>query len=508
MKFKVKNFDIEVKEYKVVMNVLDVNEMGLMAGDRVKVKNKESVTAVVDTTDTMLPSGVVGIYDEVWKKLRIKKGEQVEILPAAHLKSIALIKKKMDGNKLNKEEFHIIVQDIVDGNLTDAELTAFVTSTHIHGMDLDEIEWMTRAMVDTGERIEFDKHPVVDKHSIGGVPGNKVSLLVVPIVAAAGLLIPKTSSRAITGAAGTADLMEVLAPVSLSANEIKKITEKVGGVIAWGGATNIAPADDEIIEVEYPLSIDPYCQVLASVMAKKCAVGADAVVIDIPTGSGAKMHTIAEGRKMARDFIELGERMNMSVECVMTYGGGPIGRTIGPALEVQEALCVLESMKGPHSLIEKSTSLAGILLEMGGVAQGAGKAAAEEILRSGKALQKLKEIIEAQGGDSNISSKTIQLGDEKAEWLSPTDGYATEFDNQRLIEIARAAGAPADKEAGIVIHKKKGEAVEKGETLITIYAEKSWKLENAVKEARRGEPVIVEGMVLERVPDITETRIR
>lgn len=508
MKFKVKNFDIEVKAYKVVMNVLDVNEMGLVAGDRVKVKNKESITAVVDTTDTMLPQGVVGIYDEVWKKLHIKKGKEVEILPAAQPESIALIKKKMDGNKLNKDEFHVIIQDIVDGNLTDAELTAFVTSTYIHGMDLDEVEWMTRAMVDTGESIEFDKHPVVDKHSIGGVPGNKVSLLVVPIVAAAGLLIPKTSSRAITGAAGTADLMEVLAPVSLSASEIKDITEKVGGVIAWGGATNIAPADDEIIEVEYPLSIDPYCQVLASVMAKKCAVGADAVVIDIPTGSGTKMHTVAEGRKMARDFIELGERMDISVECVMTYGGGPIGRTIGPALEVQEALCALESMKGPHSLIEKSTSLAGILLEMGGTAHGAGKAAAEQILRSGKALQKMKEIIEAQGGDSNISSKTIKIGDKKTDWLSPTDGYATEFDNKRLIEIARAAGAPADKGAGIVIHKKKGEAVRKGETLITIYAEKAWKLENATKEAQRKEPVIVEGMVLERVPDITETRIR
>jgi len=508
MKFKVKNFDIEVKEYKVMMNVLDVNEMGLVAGDRAKVKNKESVTAVVDTTDTMLPQGVVGIYDEVWKKLCIKKGEEVEILPAAQPESIALIKKKMDGNKLNKDDLHTIVQDIVDGNLTDAELTAFVTSTYIHGMDLDEIEWMTRAMVDTGERIEFDKHPVVDKHSIGGVPGNKVSLLVVPIVAAAGLLIPKTSSRAITGAAGTADLMEVLAPVSLSASEIKDITEKVGGVIAWGGATNIAPADDEIIEVEYPLSIDPYCQVLASVMAKKCAVGAEAVVIDIPTGSSTKVRTVEDGRKMARDFIELGERMGISVECVMTYGGGPIGRTIGPALEVQEALRVLEDMKGASSLIEKSTSLAGILLEMGGVAQGTGKAAAEEILRSGKALQKMKEIIEAQGGNPEISSKTIKIGDKKTDWLSPRGGYATEFDNKRLIEIARAAGAPADKGAGIVIHKKRGEAVKKGETLITIYAEKAWKLENAVKEAQRKEPVIIEGMVLERVPDVTETRIR
>src|SRR5450756_271289 len=201
--------------------------------------------------------------------------------------------------------------------------------------DVYKRQWLTRAMIDTGEKIEFNTHPIMDKHSIGGVPGNKISLLVVPIIAANGLLIPKTSSRAITGAAGTADLMEVLAPVEFSADEIKNITEKVGGVIAWGGATNIAPADDKLIRVEYPLSIDPRCQLLASIMAKKGAVGADCVVIDIPVGLGTKVSTLEDGKKLARDLIDLGERLGMKVECAMTYGASPVGRTIGPAIEVR-----------------------------------------------------------------------------------------------------------------------------------------------------------------------------
>jgi AMP phosphorylase len=406
----------------------------------------------------------------------------------------------MDHQKLTQEEIFQIVQDIVRENLTEVELSAFVTTSYIYGLTADEIEWLTRAMIDTGEKIEFDTHPIMDKHSIGGVPGNKISLLVVPIVAANGLLIPKTSSRAITGAAGTADLMEVLAPVEFSTDEIKSITEKVGGIIAWGGATNIAPADDKLIRAEYPLSIDPRCQMLASIMAKKGAVGADCVVIDIPIGSGTKVPTIEEGKKLARDLIELGERLGMRVECAMTYGASPVGRTVGPAAEVKEAIKVLETMEGPNSLIEKSTALAGILLEMGGAAaRGQGKEMAMETLRSGKAFTKLKEIIEAQGGNPNITHTDIKAGENRADLPSPADGYVIEFDNKRIVEIARIAGAPIDKGAGVWIHRKKGETVNKGDPLITIFADKSWKLTNALKSAEKDYPIIVEGMLLERV---------
>ena len=499
MEFKVEPLQIKAGRYKVALNTQDAKELGVRSGDRVQLKNHSYLTAIVETGD-IISKGTVGVYQECCEKLGKVCPLMINIIPASRPSSIGFIKKMMDHQKLTQEEIFQIVQDIVRENLTEVELSAFVTTSYIYGLTADEIEWLTRAMIDTGEKIEFDTHPIMDKHSIGGVPGNKISLLVVPIVAANGLLIPKTSSRAITGAAGTADLMEVLAPVEFSTDEIKSITEKVGGIIAWGGATNIAPADDKLIRAEYPLSIDPRCQMLASIMAKKGAVGADCVVIDIPIGSGTKVPTMEDGKKLARDLIELGERLGMRVECAMTYGASPVGRTVGPAAEVKEAIKVLETMEGPNSLIEKSTALAGILLEMGGAAaRGQGKEMAMETLRSGKAFTKLKEIIEAQGGNPNITHTDIKAGENRADLASPADGYVIEFDNKRIVEIARIAGAPIDKGAGVWIHRKKGETVNKGDPLITIFADKSWKLTNALKSAEKDYPIIVEGMLLERV---------
>lgn len=501
---QVRPFDIEIGQHKVMLNVVDARERGLNAGDRVRVRAKgAATTAILDTTLEMVKVGEIGIFTEAMRELN--GPTSVDVLHAPKPASLCYIKSMMDKQKLTEDQIRSIVQDIVDNNLSEIELAAYVTASYIHNMDSQEVEWLTRAMIDTGERIHFDTHPVMDKHSIGGVPGNKVSLLIVPIVAAAGLLIPKTSSRAITGAGGTADLMEILAPVEFSADEIKEMTEKVGGVIVWGGATNIAPADDKLIKAEYALSIDPYSQMLASIMAKKGAVGADAVVVDMPVGPGTKLATPEDGRTLAKDLIDLGERLGIRMECAMTFGGSPVGRTIGPALEVREALTVLENKGGPNSLTEKSLSLAGILLEMGGIAaRGDGYKAAEDILTSGKALAKLKEIIEIQGGDPKVKSEDIVTGENCADILAPAGGYVVAFFNKRLVELARMAGAPADKKAGVTIHKKMGEIVKKGEPLITICSSTDWELEAAVKDAKRQMPIVVEGMLLERYPRITE----
>ncbi|MFZ3147641.1 MAG: AMP phosphorylase [Methanothrix sp.] len=501
---QVRPFDIEIGQHKVMLNVVDARERGLNAGDRVRVRTKgAATTALLDVTLEMVKTGEIGIFTEALKDL--KNPTSVDVLPAPKPASLSYIKNIMDKKKLTEDQIRTIVQDIVDNNLSEIEISAYVTASYIHNMDSQEVEWLTRAMIDTGDRIHFDTHPVMDKHSIGGVPGNKVSLLVVPIVAAAGLLIPKTSSRAITGAGGTADLMEILAPVEFSADEIKELTEKVGGVIVWGGATNIAPADDKLIRAEYALSVDPYSQMLASIMAKKGAVGADAVVVDMPVGPGTKLATSEAGRTLAKDLIDLGGRLGIRVECAMTFGGSPVGRTIGPAVEVREALTVLENKGGPNSLKEKSLSLAGILLEMGGVAsRGDGYKAAEDILTSGKAHKKLMEIIEIQGGNPLVKSEEIVIGENCGDILAPAGGYIVAFFNKRLVELARLAGAPADKKAGVIIHRKMGEMVKKGEPLITICSSSNWQLDCAVKEANRQMPIVVEGMLLERYPRITE----
>ena len=499
MMFKAKIIPLKTGRHTVIMNQTDADEIGLFEGDRVRVFSKRSMVATVQIAIGLIERGEVGICKGIAEECGISDGDEVRIIPVPKPRSVEFIRKKLDGNKLTRDEIYEIVKDIVNNTLTEIELTTFVLSSYVHGMDFDEIEWLTRAMVETGEVLTFEEGIVVDKHSIGGVPGNKISLLVVPIVASSGLLIPKTSSRAITSASGTADTMEVLANVNLSIEEIKEITERVGGVIAWGGATNIAPADDKIIRVEYPLAIDPRPQLLASVMAKKAAIGAKDIVIDIPVGLGSKVPNIEVGKSLANDFVELGRRLGLNVTCALTYGGQPIGRAVGPALEAWEALKTLEERRGAKSLIEKALGIAGIIFEMAGKAFN-GYEYAREIFESGKALEKFKQIIEAQGGDPNVKSNDIQIGDKTYDFVSQIDGAVANVFNDRVVKVARAAGAPKDKGAGILLFKKGGSHVKKGEVLFRIYAEKEWKLDKAIETAMREPPVIVSGMILDRYP--------
>ncbi|MDD1670173.1 MAG: AMP phosphorylase [Methanomicrobiales archaeon] len=504
MKLKVRLMDIAAPG--VLLREDDARAIGVLEGDRVTVLNEansESVSALVHITAGILPQGTIGVYGKTNGRLDFPDGATAEVRETGRLISIDYIKKKMDGERISKEEMLSIVKDTVDENLSHAEMATFVTSAYIRGLDMNEVEYLTRAMVETGDRIQFSTRPIVDKHSVGGVPGNKISLLVVPIIAASGLKIPKTSSRAITGAGGTADLMEVLAPVEFSSAEVKRMTEKVGGVIVWGGATNIAPADDKFIMVEYPFRIDGTGQMLASVMAKKSAVGADLAVIDIPVGAGTKVPTVQDGRKLASQFMELGERLNIHVECALTYGDSPVGRAIGPNLEVHEALSILEGGQVPGSLLQKSLGIAGIALEMAGkAARGQGYAVAEEILASGKALEKLRQIIEIQGGNREVKAGDILPGEHRFVVNAPIDGYVVELHNRALITVARAAGAPHDRGAGLLIHAKKGTKVKQGEPIITIHADRSWRLQKAVEVGRQLMPVLVEGMILGRISPV------
>jgi len=497
---------IDIAAPGVLLHKADAWAIGVLEGDRVRVLHQgksESVSAIVNITTTVLPQGTVGIYRKTNSRIGFHDGEPAEVQETERLASIDSIKKKMDGERLSKEEINAIVKDTVDENLSPVEMTAFVTASYIRGLDMNEVEALTRAMVDTGDQIKFTSHPIVDKHSIGGVPGNKISLIVVPIIAAAGLKIPKTSSRAITGAGGTADLMEVLAPVEFSSAEVKRITEKVGGAIVWGGSTNIAPADDRFIMVEYPFRIDATGQMLASVMAKKSAVGADLAVIDIPVGAGTKVPNVQDGRRLASQFMELGERLNIHVECALTYGESLVGHSIGPNLEVSEALAVLEGAKAPGSLIQKSLALSGIALEMAGkAARGQGYAVSEEILSSGKALAKLRQIIEIQGGRPDVKAAEILPGEHRFVVNAPLDGYVVGLNNRSLITVARSAGAPHDRGAGLIIHAKKGTKVRQGEPIMTIHADRSWRLQKAIEAGRQLMPVLVEGMLLDHVSPV------
>ena len=507
MKLKARYIDMDTGELTAVLNEEDCMELGVREQDRVKIKHetKDTITAIVHTTDSVVNPGEVGILGKTFATLRAESGEEVEVLCTGRPESVDYIRKKMDGIELSTEEVRKLVGDIAARNLSNVEMAAYVTALHINGMNLRETVDLTVAMVESGETVEFDRSPVFDFHSVGGVPGNKVTLIIVPIVAAAGFLIPKTSSRAISSAGGTADIVEVFAPVEFTSSDLKRIAEKVGGTLAWGGSMNLAPADDLIIRVEYPLGIDPHAQLLASVMSKKKAAGADYVVIDIPMGEGTKVKNMDEARAYARDFIDLGEALGIKVECAVTYGGQPVGRAIGPALEAKEAISILEGENHPGSVIEKACGLAGMLLELGGMSDGVEKA--KQILDSGKAHKKLKEIIAGQGGDPNIRSKDIKVGRFKYDVTARKVGYVSAINNKDLVRIARLAGAPKDKGAGILLNKKRGHQVDLGEMLYTIYAENEAKLERAADMARRTDSVSIEGMLLAKIPSFSRVNI-
>lgn len=503
MKLKVKSMDTGVAEPVALMDPADCVLLGVKENDRVRIDGVRSTTALLNISDTFVEPGEVVLLGNVISRIGTSDGEEVNVVFASSPESVRSIRKKMDGEKLTKDEITGIVVDILDCRLSKIEVSAWLTALYINGMDVEEISAFTEAMVDTGDRIQFDRSPVYDFHSMGGVPGNKITPIVVSIVAAAGMMIPKTSSRAISSACGTSDFVETFCNVELDTASLKRIAEEVGGVLAWGGSMNLAPVDDMVIKIEHPLGINPRAQMLASILSKKVAIGATHLVVDIPTGAGTKVPTLEVARAYARDFMDLGEKLNIHIECAITYADQPIGNAIGPILEARECIRILEGTKHPSSVIEKACDIAGIVLEMGGMVNGGEKA--RQILESGAAMKKFREIVAAQGGNYDIKSEDLVPGKFMLEFVSIKAGYVHSIGNKDLVSIAKAAGAPGDKGAGIILFRKKGQRVEKGDVLMQIYGDNEAKVIRARELAVKYQPIEIEGMLLKR---ITTTKVR
>jgi AMP phosphorylase len=495
LEFKARLLDLEAGgKYIVVMGDEDAKQLGVMSNDRVRLRTDGGEVMVILNTAEKFHRGVLGVYREVGSRLRLVDGSPVRVGAAARPESLGFIRSKIMGEKLMPKQVEAIVADVVERHLSDVELAAFVTALQIHGTSMEEVEALSRAMIKMGKTITFHNPPILDKHSIGGVPGDKTTLVVVPIIAAAGYTIPKSSSRAITSPAGTADRMEALCPVDLRIDDIVKVVDEVNACIVWGGSLDLAPADDLFIQVEYPLSIDPL--LLPSIMSKKKAMGSTHVVVDIPTGREAKIKSLQEAQQLAFNFIELGNRLGMKIRCAVTEGEQPVGYAMGPALEAKEALQALMG-RGPSDLVEKATSLAGILLEMMGEEDG--KRRANEILRSGRAEEQMRRIIEAQGGEPEVVPDNVDVGDEHADLFAERGGRLLYINNKSLAQIARAAGAPITKGAGIVLEAKLGDEVKEGQPLFHIFSDNERRLRQAEQLARELEPIVVGGRIGERM---------
>jgi len=433
--------------------------------------NGKQIEAVLNVVDDICIVGPdeLGLSEQAFQRFAEPAGQPVNVAQAEPPLSMDGVRRKIGGERLDYGGYQAITSDIAKGRYSKMEMAAFLVATGQNGLDRDEVLSLTRAMLETGVRLNWNEPLVADKHCIGGIPGNRTSLLVVPIVAAHGMLIPKTSSRAITSPAGTADTMEVLARTDLAPESLDRLVRMERGCLAWGGTTRLAPVDDMLISVERPLGIDSQGQMVASILSKKLAAGATHLLLDIPVGPTAKVRQMRDAMSLRKLFEYVGDRVGLHLEAVITDGGQPIGRGIGPVLEVRDVMQVLENdPEAPVDLREKSLRLAGRIIEFDpDVRGGFGYSIARDILESGRALAKMQRIIDAQGRQE----LRLEPGRLFFDVLADRAGMVVEIDNFFLAQTARLAGAPISRGAGVDLLHKLGEMVEEGQPLYRVYAE-------------------------------------
>jgi thymidine phosphorylase len=485
--FRVKHLPLDtLREHVIVIHAdaVRTGKLGFNPLDRAYVFGPDPVTGATREvigvlnfcSDEILRPDEIGLSQEAFHDLGLPEGAPVNATLAVAPRSVDLVRAKLTGRKLDRAAFDAILADVVRRRYSRVELSMFVLACALRGLDTGELADYTRAMIGTGARLDFGAGPIADKHCVGGIPNNRTTMIVVPILVSLGLRTPKTSSRAITSPAGTADTMGAIAEVALSAVRLHEVVEDVGGCIAWGGALELAPADDILITVERPMEVDTEAQMVASILAKKKTVGATHVLIDIPVGTTAKVRSHGAAEHLAGVFRAVAREIDLRLDVVITEARGPVGRGIGPRLEALDVLAVLAREPGaPFDLREKSLYLAARLLEMtGAVAPAGGYRAAQKQLDSGAALATFQRIVEAQGRREFPAEAAF-----KCTVAAAQDGRIREIDCWEIARVAKRAGAPANIAAGVRLLKTVGEVVARGEPIFELHAESEAQLDFA-----------------------------
>ncbi len=472
----------------VVIKEEEARTLGIVYGDLIELRwGRQRATAVAYYTRHKVKRGEIGLFREVWKYRHVKNNEPISLHVLSRPPSIEAIRKKLLGEELDYKEMRSIIKDIVHHNLSKVEITYFVASSFIEDFSDQELYYMTKAMAETGEMLKLPSKVVADKHSVGGVAGNRTTMVVIPIVASYGVFIPKTSSRAITSPAGTADTMEVLAPVSIRFKKVGEIIKKHNCCLIWGGSFRLAPADDYIIRVQRPLALEPLDKMVVSIMAKKVAMGITHLVVDMPYGTNVKIRSRKEALHVKEKFEYIAKRFGIKIEVVMTLTKEPVGRGIGPSLEARDVLRVLQQKDyRPSDLQKKSIKLAGALLELAGRAKkGKGHMLAAEALTNGAAWKKMQDIIKAQGGNPKVDSEDLTMAAIRHRFHAPFAGRVKTVNDHTVDQVARILGAPHEKLAGIYINKRLGQKVRKGERLFTLYAQTQDRIDLALEALKQ-----------------------
>jgi AMP phosphorylase len=471
-----------------ILNHVDAEKLDLQALDRIKIQHgRKSRIAAIDISETSngIRPGQIGLFKELVKELNIKKATKLKVSAAKIPRSIEVIKKKLDGKELTKKEIEGLIKDLVNNELTEIEITYFVSACYQSKLNFRETEYLTDAISRFGDKIKIKEKIMADKHSIGGIPNNRTTMLIIPIVTAAGITMIKTSSRSITSPSGTADTMEAIAKVSFTTEKIKEIVRKVKGCMVWGGALDLVSADEKLIKVRHPLRLDPQGIMLASILAKKLAVNSTHILIDIPVGKTAKVESKKEAKLLKKSFEKLGKHLGMKTKVMISNGDQPIGNGVGPNLEARDVLYILrKDPKAPKDLEKKAIYMANLIFKLTKT-----KASAKEILDSGRAYQQFMRIIEAQEGNPKITPEDIKVGKFSYKYRASKSGKIKEIDNKKIAKIAKIAGAPHDKDAGLYLHKKVKDEVKRGQILMTIYADSRVKL-NYAKTFVKGSIII------------------
>lgn len=447
-------------------------------------------TLLLTDDNKLVDANELGLSEPAFRRLGVREGALVTVTPAPSPSSLDAVRAKIMGRVLEPDDIKAIVADITAHRYSDMEIAALIVSS-ARFMTSSELLTFARSMAEAGTRLSWDQPLVVDKHCIGGIPGNRTSMIVVPLVSAHGLTIPKTSSRAITSPAGTADTMEILARVDLVVEELKRVVDTCQGCLVWGGHVNLAPADDILISIERPLSLDTPEQMVASIMSKKLAAGVTNLLIDIPIGPSAKVTNAGEALRLRKLFEFVADQFGMTIEVVFTDGRQPIGHGVGPALEAADVLAVLSNDPGaPKDLREKSLQLAGRLIEWDPKQRGGtGYARACELLESGAALRKMQAIVAAQGP----APSKVELGSLFHDVCAPHDGVVNSIDCLFFNRLARTAGAPIEKGAGVRLFKKIGDEVKTGEVLYRVHAADPSEFELTIAVLNRGIGYSIDG---------------
>jgi len=451
---------------------------------------RQVIATLYHATGDFITHDEAALSESAWSRLQLKDGDRIIVTHTTPLDSLSHVRSRIYGHELGEASFHAIIQDVVEGKYSDIHLSSFLTACAARALDRKELFALTHAMVEAGDRLKWPAGIVVDKHCAGGLPGNRTTPIIVSIAAALGLVMPKTSSRAITSPAGTADTMETMAPVELDTGAIRRVVEREGGCIVWGGAVNLSPADDILIRVERALDLDTEGQLIASILSKKLAAGSTHLVIDLPVGPTAKVRSAQAAQALSQALTDVSETFVLHARVVSTDGLQPVGRGIGPALEARDVLAVLQcKADAPSDLRDRALTLTGALLELAGAAsprQGTPMAAGA--LDGGRAWAKFQRICEAQGG-----MRTPPQSPQRRPLLSERAGIVRAINNRKIARLAKLAGAPDDKAAGIDLHVSLGDSLKSGQAWCTVHAEAPGVLDYAFDYADANRDIIMIG---------------